>query len=313
MRTFPNLKRLIIWMVLILIPFGICQAEEKRDGTHNLKYIFKMVKKYFPADYYKLLQKTDQQQMKRFVDDITEPEALLMIPVIFHETVHFVAAGRSGWQFPVEPGQKIPVGYYRVFPALEIDQSAPPEVKNLTRYPVYVTSPDFREANNTGIYWYLDEMNAYNYSVRTYLMLYDVINGEYGFDRPEIWVDYLRNFSSNRYAVGEFKIFIGLYLQTAQKAYPQIYQMFINDQAIKKLFTYIEHDDAKHMQAYDEMIQKLQTNLDTKVDFIGDFVGLAVAADAKSRTGYGLGHELLKEVQDILQKDEYQILNELRL
>lgn len=175
------------------------------------------------------------------------------------------------------------VKYGRMFPAAEMDGTAPEAIKDF-RYRTYVSpSTPSQSTQQSGIIGLLDEYNAYYHGTQTAYDLYDYYKNE-SEGTPAEWLEYFDDVYGTAFAYYEFKLFILNYLLYAKQRHPDVYSAVLANEGFLEAYRLI-----------DANWQKLTASLDGRkaeaVRYLAEVKGYKVKDDGENIfiEGHGLG------------------------
>jgi len=164
--------------------------------------------------------------------------------------------------FMIDGDNILLVKHSEVYNSNELKRDIPKELRTF-RYDPYITPKSNVGSQKQGIYGLLDEFNAYYRGTFISYNLFPVYK-EMAEEKPGAYLDYIQNMSSIRMAYYEFKYFMLSYLNKAQTKYPQLYDGFLANPALRKAYTLIHNNFQKLNQRIDQRLDNVVTDLNNK-------------------------------------------------
>lgn len=222
------------------------------ENTHNSgtaleKTTWDLLSRYCPDgytildEYYKSPSSYQGQSISgdsdftKWIDGTTENDVIKSLNTVVHEMCHGYT-GKLYLKGLQDAGLSIDgdysayylgnkemklVKHTKVFVTKEINSIYPEKLKT-SRYETYVyPSEAIMGSQQSGIYGLLDELNAYYQGTKTSLDLYNYYLESQ--DNVSGWLQFFSDFYGTYYAYLEFKSYMFLYMQYAEKNYKDIY------------------------------------------------------------------------------------------
>jgi hypothetical protein len=296
------------------LPFAFCLLLFIPGLTVNKKeQLLLLSKKYFPENY-TVLKEYDEGFINDLAHGDSAREFISDVSTIVHEGYHQYLGNHSSYfdsvmRYRINDTLSFSVRNFKTFPSKEINSIVSPAVqKKIFRYETYVNAKDkYHVTQQFGILGLLEECVAYYQSFATEIELFGYFRDTYGWKQPEQWMTYLANAASYRFAITEFELFISWYLQCAKAKHPTVYHGIVSNKELKRLFVFIEKENKRLTSVYNQnrtlIIKQCNGILEVKDNFI---------YNNRTHFGKGLYDNEVKEMDDLLQKPEHRILDELR-
>ncbi len=237
------------------------------------------------------------------------------VPTVVHEGYHSYTSGHSSYYdslviFRINDTLSFSVKNIKTFPSIQINNIVPDSTrKRIFRYDTYINSKDkYLVTQQFGILGLLEEMAAYYQSYHTAVALFKYHNDHYGWKKPDPWLQYIGRMESYRYSITEFELFISWYLQYAKLKYPSTYKDIIGNKGLKKMVTFIHNEKARLASLYDHNRQELLQHFSKQLVIDETYI-----YNKATNSGTGLYDKEVKEMEDLLSKQEHKIYKELLL
>lgn len=305
-HIFITMKRSFSFF-LFFLSLTFCLPPSKKEQLLSLS------KKYFPENY-SVLKEYGEPEIEDLVHGNTVKEFITDVSTVVHEGYHRYLGVHSGYFdtaiiYRINDTLSFRVKNFKTFPSKEINNIVPAATqKKVFRYKTYISEADkYHVTQQFGVLGLLEECVAYYQSLATEISLFGYYKDTYGWKNPEPWMNYLGNMASFRYGITEFELFISWYLQYAKAKHPLTYRDIINNNGLKRLFIFIESENTRLAGVYDQ----------NRTELLKQFNGILEVQDnyiynKRTYSGKGLFDKEVKEMNDLLQKPEHKILNELR-
>lgn len=237
------------------------------------------------------------------------------IATVVHEGWHSYQSAHSSYydtavRFIINDTLAFSVKNFSTFPSSKISSIVPAAVrKSIFRYEDYVNAKSkYHVTQQFGILGLLEESVAYRQSFYTDISLFNYYSDRYGWKDPAPWISWLGNIASYRYAHSEFDLFISWYLQYAKLKYPQVYQDIIKNSGLKALFRYLEKENTRLTDLYNQYRQKIIRQFNGRVAVNGNFI-----YDTEKGAGKGLYDDELNALNNLLKQPAHQASLEILL
>jgi len=270
-------------------------------------------KKYFPENY-TVLKEYDEAAMNELAQGDSLNEFISDVATIVHEGYHHYQGVHSSYYDPsvlyrINDTLSFILKNFKTFPSYEINDIVPAATrKKIFRYDTYINSKDkYLVTQQFGILGLLEECLAYYHSFSTEVSLFGYYYDTYGWKVPDVWITYLSNMASYRYAVLEFELFISWYLQYARINHPKTYRDITGNTGLKKLFIFIDSENAGLTHLYDQHRSAILKQFGERMQVRGNYIYNTV-----SHYGKGLYDNEVIAMSSLLKKPEHRILDELK-
>jgi hypothetical protein len=253
------------------------------------EHLLKISKKYFPENYI-VIKEYSEKDIEFLSEGDEIAEILADIPTIVHEGYHHFMNNHSSYygteiQYRINDSLSFKVANRKTFPSRELNAIVPDSLqKNIFRYKTYVDAKDdINVTQQFGLFGLIEEEVAYLQSFHTSVCLFNYCMDTYSNKNPAVWLDYLGNMGSYRYAVSEFELFISWYFQWSKKQYPQLYVALTGDEKLKALLKYIHLANKSLTASYSHNRIKILALFPDRLSVDGDFI-----YDNKAHSGKSL-------------------------
>jgi hypothetical protein len=270
-------------------------------------------KKYFPENY-TVLKEYDESAINEMAEGDSLNEYIADVPTIVHEGYHIYQGFHSSYfdasvLYRINDTLSFSVRNFKTFHAREMNSIVPAATrKKIFRYDTYISAKDkYLVTQQFGILGLLEECIAYYHSFSTGVSLFNYYKDTYGWKNPDAWISYLSNMASYRYSILEFELFISWYMQYAKTYYPKTYRDIVNNAGLKKLFIFLDEENARLTLLYDQHRATILKQFGERMQVRGNFI-----FNTASHSGKGLYDNEVNDMTTLLQKPEHKVLNELR-
>ncbi len=275
--------------------------------------LLSLSKKYFPENY-TVLKEYGETDIEDLAHGNTVKDFITDVSTIVHEGYHRYLGVHSSYfdtamVYRINDTLSFRVKNFKTFPSKELNNIVPVATqKKIFRYKTYVSEADkYLVTQQFGILGLMEECVAYYQSFATEVSLFGYYKDTYGWKNAGPWMGYVGNMGSFRYGITEFELFISWYLQYAKANHPQTYRDIINNKGLKQLFIFIENENKRLSEIYDQNRAELLKQFNGVLEIQDNYI-----YNKRTYTGKGLFDKEVKEMNDLLQKPEHKILNELR-
>jgi hypothetical protein len=290
-------------VVTFLLLFPISKKEQ----------LLLLSQKYFPENY-QVLKEYDESQINSMAHGDSIKNFISDVSTIVHEGFHHYQGLHSSYYdslvlYRINDTLSFAVHNFKTFPVNKINSIVPIETrKKIFRYEIYVNAKDkFNVTQQFGILGLLEETVAYYHSFGTDLALFNFYKDNYGWGDPGPWLTWLGSIASYRYAFAEFELFISWYMQYAKSNYPVIYSDIINNPGLKKLFNFMEKENARLTFLYNQCRETILSQFKGRLKVDGNYM-----YDMQNHSGKGLYDDELAAMNNLLTLPPHQILTELK-
>lgn len=315
--------KMIVLFILLAVPIGSAASISDRES------ILQLLKEYSPTSYYLIDQyeKTPMESVfgfkipeletdfMKYIKTDTELTVLCSLNIMVHEMCHAYTSrvgfdlakkrygadrifdGKSYYAIYIGGDSVFQFQNTEVFDA-EILASVIPESLITFRFDTYVKKK-YKEGapigiHEQGVYWYLDEFNAYYHGTKAAIDMYP-----YYRDKMELnydnWDHFFLEVNSTYAAYAEFKYYILKYLQYAEVNDPKLAKEIIKNKEFVKAFLAVEANYAQMIADYFKLRETICEDLRKQ--------GCNMVFGSGYQETYDLPYQNL---QAEMEKDEYQ-------
>lgn len=254
---------------------------------------------------------------EEWVSGSTYEDVVNSMGTVIHETIHGYTSQKAlqllsetppqNYDFEeysafyVNSGNIYLVMHTEVYSSNELKKDIPKGLRTFRYNPYIEPRSKLLGSQAEGIYGLLDEFNAYLQGSRAdhALLPYFEENVQ---NKAKSYQQYVQNISSSLSAFYEFKYFILSYLLRAQKKYPDLFEKYMNNEALRQAYTSIH-------QEYVQLIMDYKQELENIINWASEEGLHAYIEDHYLWIdGYGVGinTEDMNKLKPILAQDQYQ-------
>ncbi len=269
--------------------------------------LLKLSKQYFPENY-AVLKTYDESSISSIAEGNSVENFSGKVPTIVHEAYHHHFSLNSSYHQPVivyriNDTLSFSVNRFSTFPSIRLNTIVPASTrKKIFRYATYINEKNrLLVTQQYGLLGLMEEAVAYYQSLHTAIALFNYYIDRYGWEKPQVWMDYLGNIASYRYALTEFELFISWYMQYAKLHHPDIYKDIYKNKPLKELALFLHQQNALLAARYDQNRSEILNQFNGRLAISDNFI-----RDTKTGRGNGLYDNEVAEMQALLNAPEHK-------